>query len=247
MKKIIIFTAFIAISFSLGAVFKNRADQSGTKSGKYVPSDLITKSKLKDMPVPHALEDYALFQSIGKVTNVVIGDFKSGENKITLITDNNADGVVDAVSTWDYEQKKFSEIPKPSEHISKEKFLQMKKDIFAGASDSGLRSNPEGIHFLKKVMEERATRMVKVSKHNRGYRIAVTDADDTRKNRLVFSYSDNGILGKDAAFEVHYRIVGEYNLIPVIKTGVFCKNSVDPYVIEVIEEIKKIISDNYKE
>ena len=99
MKKIIVFTAFIAISFSLGAVFKNRADQSGTKSGKYVPSDLITKSKLKDMPVPHALEDYALFQSIGKVTNIVIGDFKSGENKITLVTDNNAAGVVDSVNT----------------------------------------------------------------------------------------------------------------------------------------------------
>ena len=95
MKKIIVFTAFVVISFSLSAVLKNRADQSQTKSGKYVPSDLVTKSKLKDMPVPHALEDYALLQSIGKVTNIIIGDFKSGENKITLITDKNADGEVD--------------------------------------------------------------------------------------------------------------------------------------------------------
>ena len=247
MKKIFLFLAFILLSFSVGATTRKRAELSQTKYGKYIPSDIITKTKLKDLPVPQSLENYAFLQSIGKTTNIVIGDFESGENIITLITDTNADGTVDFVSEWNLELKKFREYPKPAEFITKEKFLQLKKDIFYGNYSDKLKPNREALTFLSKIMTERATRMMRVNKNNQGYMISVQDADDTKRNRLTFSFSDNGNRGKDISFEVVYRVVGEYDVIPVIRYGVFCKNSFDPYVLEIINDIKKVITDNYTE
>jgi len=236
----------IAASGLLHATYKRKPVQSQVEKGVYVPADLVTRLKLKDMPVPSSGQDYALYQSIGAVTNIVIGEFRSGLNRLTLASDTNSDGEVDILAYWYVDSKKYREVPRPAEVISKDRFLEMKKGIFAGAA-SDIHPNPEGVPFLKRLVLERETKTMRIAKSRNGYVITLQDPDDPGRNRILYSFSDNGINGVDLNFDVIYRNVGENSIAPVIRQSVFASGSRDPFAKQIVDELGKHLVDNYRE
>jgi hypothetical protein len=236
----------IAASGLLHATYKRKPVQSQVASGVYVPADVITRLKLKDMPIPSSGQDYALYQSIGAVTNVVIAEFRSGLNRLTLASDTNSDGEVDILVYWYADSRKFRDVSRPGEVISKERFLEMKKAIVAGVN-SDIHPNPEGVPFLKRLVLERETKTMRIAKSRNGYVITLQDPDDQGRNRILFSFSNNGINGVDLNFDVIYRNVGENSMAPVIRQCVFASGSRDPFAKQIVEELGKHLMDNYRE
>ena len=209
MKNLFIFIlCFIFVSSSFGLVAaKRKTPQTQILKGSYIPYDPVTKAKVKDLPIPNNGQDYAIYQSINDITNVIIGDFKSGKNTITLISDTHSDGEVDCVFYWYADTKKYKDEPNPKSIISKEKFLKYKKHIFRGII-TDLSPNREGTAFIKKMVLDRATKPVNISKKHLGYVLHMKDIDEPSHNRLTFSFSNNGINGTDLSFAVFFRNIG---------------------------------------
>ncbi|MGL4368795.1 MAG: hypothetical protein ACRCUT_03870 [Spirochaetota bacterium] len=138
MNKKMIFFASAAVICSLlfpaAAAKKPQKVMPTVKEGKYNETDLLTASKLPYLPIPGTKEDYAIFQSIGKVSTIVIGRFSQGEKEIVYLSDRNGDGKVDEGSSYFPDIKKFKAIGNPGGEYPAERFRKMKMDIINGIS-----------------------------------------------------------------------------------------------------------------
>ncbi len=226
---------------NVDATVRGRPIQSNIKSGIYVPKDAITVPKLKDLPIPSTNDNYAFYQSIDKISNIVIGTFNSGERRITLIQDKNADGKVDTVAHLFVDLKRINVLPKPEEYCSAKQFEQYKEDIVNGNIEN-ISPNPEGTSYLKELLKTPAN-IVRV-KH--GFKVYRTDTDEPTKERVSYFFSHRGISGADIVFEVRYYNRGAARVSPLIDKGVYCINSKDTFAIKVAKEyIKKISKHIY--
>jgi hypothetical protein len=244
MKKAILFLSVLfsifALVFSQQHIFaKGKNLQTKVKKGIYIPRDQIKISTLSSLPIPASGEDYYLIQSIGKVTTVIIGEFKTGKNRITMIQDKNADGKVDLMAYYYHASNKFRKQPKPEKIYPSEKFKKLKIDVM-----NGVKGNSEGVPFLKSVVKD-VTPYTKIFRVRHGYKLVVFDADNTKRDRISFLYSNNGVHGFDLAFQVKYYNVRETLVKPVIEYAVYCRNSYDPAVAEVAKDIIAFTSEYY--
>ncbi len=234
-KKTAVYTVAVStiITVSVLAAGAGRKPlQSNIGKGVYIHNDLITKENIKSLPIPLTLEDYSFYQSIGKVSNVVMGRFKKGLKKVTLVTDRDADGKVDLICTWMVDNNTVDVEPKPGEAISPEKFKEMKSDIVNGKRDE-LSPNPEGINYLKVLLKTPST----IIRMRNGYRVAMKDPDAMFIERVSYYYSDNGVHGVDMAFEVKYQHVGHVRMQPLIPIWVYCKDSYDPFAVDLVKTL----------
>lgn len=228
----------IAVAMAGGA-FIDAGAQSGRKplqhniaSGKYIHNDLVTMSNIKHLPIPATNDDYAIFQSIGRASNVIIGKFKTGARQVLLITDNNADGKVDFACVWNVDSGVIDITPKPETVYGEAQFRQMKDDIVNGKS--GLANpNPEGIAYLRALLNKPSN----IVKMRSGFRVSGYDPDVAGLERVSYFFSDNGVHGSDLAFEVKYNNVGQLRIRPIITVWVYCKDSYDPFVIETVKTL----------
>ncbi|HSV96012.1 MAG TPA: hypothetical protein VLM75_03650 [Spirochaetota bacterium] len=236
----------IAVPMTFGA-FIDAGAQSGRKplqnniaSGKYIHNDLVTMFNVKQLPVPATNDDYAIFQSIGKVSNVIIGRFKKGARQVVLITDNDADGKVDFACVWNVDGGAVDITPKPETVYGEAQFRQMKDEIVNGKS--GLVSpNPEGIAYMR-VLLERTSNIIKM---RNGFRVSGSDPDVVGLERVNYFFSDNGVHGADLAFEVKYNNIGQIRVIPIITVWVYCKDSSDPFVIETVKKLNAEAAERF--
>lgn len=216
--------AIIALSVYGYAASAKKPLQSNIERGMYIHQELVTKDKIPGLPIPLTNEDYVILQSIGKVTNIVIGKFKTGDRTITLITDSNADGTVDSAYTWYVDDNKLDTDPKPETTYSVAQFAQMKEEIVNGKS-ARLSPNSEGIPYMRMLLKKPSN----ITKMRNGFRVSGTDPD-INLERVSFFFSDNNVNGADLAFEVKYINVGQIRMLPIITIGVYCKDSFDPFV-----------------
>lgn len=227
----------IMISFlkvNLDSSTRGKSIQSSIEKGQYIPSDLVTVQNLIRLPIPYSNEDYAFYQSIGKISNIVIGNFKHGERKITLITDKNADGKVDLVADWFIDLERIDIHGNPDKYCSAEKFVKMKENILIGKSES-LSPNPEGLSYLKTLLKTTGN----ITRVRHGFKVFGDDTDQKSKRRVSYYYSNNGVHGVDLAFEVKYYNLGTKRVSPPINFAVYCKNSFDPFTIEMVKKLLK--------
>ena len=215
--------------------------QSSVRSGMYIPHELVTVSILKKMPIPHTNEDYALYQSIGRVSNIVIGKFKAGQREIVLITDKDADGVVDFSCRWRVDDDRLDIDPRPSELCNAQRFAKMKEDILNGRSGE-LAPNPEGLPYMRSLMK-RSSNIVKLKN---GYRIYGLDPDDSTLERVSYYFADNGNKGFDLAFEVRYTNMGPVRLSPVVNVAAYCKESFDPFLNDFVKRLLGEAKEHYR-
>ncbi len=210
------------------------------KSGVYIPKELVTAGKLKFLIVPYSNVNYKFYQSIGKVTNIVLGNFNRSAKKITLISDKNSDGVVDIVAHWDPDLKKMELEKFPEKYCSSEKFAAYKKEII----DSKVNLiNPEkaSLQLLNHLIKDAAN----ISRNKNGYRVVQKDLDAPGRERTVFYLADNGVNGVDLLFQHNYYYAGIKTVKPVIQYPVYCKDSFDPFAKELVKKIIKNISKYY--
>jgi len=229
----------VFLAAAIGMVYADASKkplQSNVAKGVYIQNDLITKENIKSLPIPLTLENYAIYQSIGKVSNVISGEFRTGAKKITLISDKDGDGKVDLLCMWMLEGDTINIDPKPGDIVSPEKFAQMKTDIINGKRGT-LTPNEEGVPYLKVLMKT-PSNIVRV---RNGYRVSMRDPDAMNMERVSYFYSDNGVHGVDMAFQVKYQHIGRVRMQPLVPIWVYCKDSYDPFAVETV---KKLISES---
>lgn len=228
----VLFIAIVAIT-ALHAKTSQIPLQESIASGVYLETAIIKIGDLRNMPVPASNEDYALLQSIGKVTSVVIGNFGKGCRKITLIQDKDSDGTVDRVSEWYVDRKEYVHSSKPSETYSSEKFKQLKQDILQGKRET-VKPNWEGLPRVKEEIQSPDN----VRREGLGYRAVIKDAD-TSQERVIFTYADRDNQGVDLVFEVKYYNKGVARVSPPINYSVYCKGSRDSVIKEAVVELEE--------
>jgi len=240
MKKLSVVIMILFVTGTTG-LFSAENIEYEIESGKYVVKRNLTKRSLRTMPVPKTNKDYALLQSIGNECNIVIGNFASDEQRITLLKDKNNDGTVDYVAHWLVDLKQFRVEDKPGEFCSAAKFKQYKRDIFYG-KQSDIVPNMEGLSYLAK--------LVKGSGHVRrwysGYKVAEFDVDNYNKVRVEYVFSDNRNRGVDIIVQVHYHYQGIVKMVPTIQYGIYCKNSSDAFIREMAKEMITQVSGKKK-
>lgn len=220
---------------------------SGIKSGSYLVGNIITIKELRGLPIPKTKTDYAFYQAINNVSNVVIGKFSAGDRVITLITDTGTydekqrktddkpDGKVDLVVHWYVDLKKIAKEPNPDKYCSVEKFAKMKEEILSGESDT-IYPNKEGLTYLRELLKKPSN----IQRVQYGYRVSMADTDEPTKERVIYFYSHSDVDGASMAFEVKYNYVGLARLSPIINYTVYCKRSRDPFAIE---QVKKLVKE----
>jgi hypothetical protein len=213
--------------------------KTGIARGQYIPTIDVSIKDMRSLPVPLSNENYAFLQSLDAVTNIVVGNFSSGERVITLIKDKNSDGEVDLVAHWYVDEEKFKFDPAPAATYPSAVFDRMKMEILNGRGTS-LSPNPEGIEFIRILFQVPGN----IQKWRTGYLVFKYDPDVITREMSRFSYSMSAGCA-DVAFEMLYMRKGTARISPVINQGVYCKNSRDAKIIEVVrgllEETKRSV------
>lgn len=257
MKKRII--AIIAVSLIIGfaqlnveASQRGKPIQSQVEKGTYVEKDIINPDTLKWMPIPASTVDYALYQAINRVSNVVLGSFKMGDRVITLIQDINADGKVDTVAHWFIDLKRLDKEPVAAAFCSAEQFKKLKEIIINGKKESislggknyTISPNKYGMAEIKRLIK----RSSNISKHKQGLRIKRTDPDERTLEMLVFSFTFNTQDNTaDMAFNVKYYDRGQSRISPIINYCVYCSKSEDPFAIETVKQLREMTKNYFAE
>lgn len=245
-----IIISLMVLSVSGSVLYGERnvsASTSQIVEGRYNESDVITAGVLRTLPVPKSNQNYAIYQSIGKVTNIVLGQFKAGENQIVLLSDIDSDGKVDKGFIYSTYDKKTIKINGLSKVYTEEKFKKMKLEILNGES-SDMNPNPDGANYLKKLIQNKSPLIRKV-KFKNGYKVYINDPDDESKHRAMYYYSNNqrSTGGVDLAFQVLYHNVGSQMISPIISYNVYCNDSDDAVAAEYVDELSKMTKTMFGE
>ncbi len=225
---ILTLAAFIATGAVVYAVSEFKHD--------YLTKEPITRDRLRFLPVPADFRNYFLLQSIGDVTNVVIGDFVGAEKFICLVTDQGSDDVIDNVVEYYPDIKKYTQPGKPTTAFFTN-LKDIKKQIIEGTIFRNTYSNKmNSVDLLKQRLE----RGRDIYRTGYGYSVKVYDPDNPSTIMSEFFFSKRG--GKyDLIFATYYYRVFNTQISPSIYFSVYCKDSKDPMIAEVVESLLKMV------
>lgn len=258
-KKIFMLILIICTANNLESAPKGGSIQTNIASGNYVPGEIITQQSFQILPIPQTNNDYALYQSIGIVSNVVIGSFESGERTITLIQDRNSDGKVDIVKHWFITLKTLSKEPVPEKYCTAETFRILKESIVngegrtvvLGGQNYKLGTIPQGISKVRygiPGLNVLLKNPANISKSKQGLRARSVDSDDPSSETITYSFSYNNEDGTaDMAFDVKYYYRFNSKVSPIINMFVYCKNSKDPFAIETVKMLMESTKDYFED
>lgn len=248
-KKLIILlpvcALFLLVQPDLESNQRGEPIQTQIEKGSYVPGEPVTAANMKLLPIPIGTYDYCFYQSIQKVSNVVIGKFKIGEREILLIQDMDADGKVDLVAHWFIDLDRVDRESEPDKYCPAETFKKLKELIVNGKTEVitfggqnyTISPNKEGITEIEKLIKVPSN----ITKYKEGLRIKKIDTDERSKEIMVFSFSQNTADNTiDMAFEVKYFYYGKSRKSPVINQGVYCLKSVDPFALETVKKLREM-------
>lgn len=218
----------LSVSLSQGTV-NPKADLFVTKP--------INKQTIHFLPVTSDWRNYYVLQSINDETNIIIGDFLRSEINLTLIMDKGSDGTVDKVIEYFPKSDKIEEPLKPSSKLFTE-FTQMKKDIIEGSIfKNNFTYKMNSLSDLKKHIQLGRN----IYKYEFGYTVKIYDPDKPTSIMSEFSFQKNLDGRCDLVFTTYYYYSFKTVISPEVIYSVYCKNSKDPYVLEVIESLYKLI------
>lgn len=250
MKKItiIILSICLLVLFSQHNLESNQRGepvQTQIEKGSYVPGESVTAANMKLLPIPIGTNDYCFYQSIQKVSNVVIGKFKIGEREILLIQDMDADGKVDLVAHWFIDLDRIDREGEPDKFCPAETFKKLKELIVNGRTEVisfggqnyTIAPNKAGISEIEKLIKIPSN----ITKYKEGLRIKKIDTDERSREIMVFSFSQNTADNTtDMAFDIKYYQLGRSRKSPVINLGVYCLKSVDPFALETVKKLREM-------
>ena len=203
----------------------------------YLVKDLITRPRLRLLPIPSDFRNYFVLQSIDNTTNVIIGDFVGAERLISLITDEGSDESINAVSEYFPDSAKFTSPEKPST-----KFFtgmkEVKQQIINGSIFRNSYSNKMNSLDL---LRQRLERGKDIFRRGYGYSVKIYDPDRPNTIMSEFYFSKNQ--GRyDLIFATYYYKIFNTTIAPSVYFSVYCRNSKDPVVAEVVDSLLKIVA-----
>jgi len=253
-KTLIIICAAIILSLiqiNLNSAQRGLVIPTNIEKGVYIPADIVTLKNMKYLPIPKDANDYVFYQSIQKISNVVIGRFKQGNREIILLQDNDNDGKVDLAAHWMIETNIIDREGEPEKFCTAENFRKLKEAIVNGKSESftiggkavAISPNRGAFPQLETIIKSNSN----ILKSKEGMRVFKVDPDELSSEMDVFTYSINSKDGTvDLAFDIKYYYSGQNRTSPIINMCVYCLKSQDPYAIETVKKISDLVSRYYQ-
>lgn len=228
MKKIKILTLIAIASIAISAS---------------VTSDLQIKSvdpdRLKFFPVPEDNKNYFFLQSIDNVTKIIIGDFTEPEKRIILITLANDYKTIQSVIEYNPVTEELRSIKSSPSKFFTTDTEGLKRAIIEGTIFKNNYTDPmRSLDVLKAVLNRKEKYSIIADTY--GYNVKFADIDDRRKHSAIFSYGKTE-KGYYLLFKTEFYREGFASLRqPILPYSVYCKNTNDPIIKEIVEDLFKI-------
>lgn len=226
---------FVAFTLVVGSV----ALFAGTA---FLQTKDISREKLKIYPVPDDYRNYFFLQSIGNETVIVIGDFTGSkktdsQKTITMIIDKNSDGTIDEVLEYYPDDHLFKQRIKPSTPLFQGSMNDMKKKIVEGTVFREYYAyKMKSLDILKRKIEDGSD----IRKDGEGYRVTYFDPD--APSTIMSSFFFMKKVGRyHLVFQTRYYKLFKGKITPPLEYSVYCRDSSDPYIAEVVDELLKSV------
>lgn len=200
----------------------------------------LDAGRLKLFPVPKDHRNYFFLQSIEDKTQIVIGDFSQSDNKrLVLITLGNDFNTIKSVVEY-YPEKNSLLVKKDSESKFFTKDVnKLKKDIINGTlfrdNHADRMKSYDALDMLFKKMD--ATTILP---DTYGFTVKLTEIDEPNKPMGLFTFGKSET-GYYLQFRTeYYRLNSRTTATPVLRYSVYCKDTNDPVVKELVDELFKI-------
>ena len=203
----------------------------------FLQIESISPEKLMVFPIPDDYRSYFFLQSIEDETAIVIGDFTGSEKMIVQIIDRECNNTVDKVMEFYPDTKKQKSPKKTASKFFSGNVAELKKDIISGKVFKENYSYKMGsIDTLKYKLELGEN----VYPHEHGYSVRFYDPD--APSTIMSDYFFGKKHGKyDLMFRTAYYKLFKSKIQPPLEYSVYCKNSKDPIIAEVVESLLKML------
>lgn len=205
----------------------------------FMATEVFTKTRMQFLPIPGDFRNYFVIQSIDDNTNILIGDFVGSDKMFSLVMDDGSDGKIDRVIEYFPDSKKFTT---PSQPTTK---------FFSGLNDFK-REVIEGTIFKNNytykmssldLLRSRIEKGRDIFKADYNYNVKIYDPD--KPSTVMGEFFFGKRLGRyDLIFATYYYKIFYTQIAPVISYSVYCKNSKDPVVAEIVESLLKMMPRN---
>jgi len=225
MKKIykILIIVFISVNFVFANSFFNTP---------------ISQESITLLTIPKDYRNYFLMQSIDDDTRILIGDFSNSEKLFSLLIDKDSNGKMDKVIEYYPDSKDFTNPQKSTSTFFEGDFETMKRNIINGSIYKNnysfrMKSFDTVVNLIKKGKN--------IYKSGRGYSIKFYDPDEPSTIMSQFFFSKHQ--GRyDLIFQTNYYKIYRIKIKPAFKYSVYCKNSKDAVVAEIVEKLLKMMN-----
>jgi len=171
-------------------------------------------------------------QSIDDTTSVIIADYISNEKVIAHITDRDSDGKVDEIIEYLPDTKRMIRSSKPRTQYYTD-FDKIKREIINGKI---FRNSYTYMMESAPLLEHRLKQQKDIYKKDRGYNAVIYDPDNpSLKQSEFFFMKKHGRYYLKFVTYYYYRY--NYKIAPPVMFSVYCENSKDKVVKEIVESL----------
>ncbi|HNX60743.1 MAG TPA: hypothetical protein PKK43_16695 [Spirochaetota bacterium] len=212
------------------------AQGATVKESSFLLKEELIPGIVKMLPVPVDFRNYFVLQAIDSSTSILIGDFSGSEKMISLSVDKNQDGKEDSVSEYFPDSKKSTKPSVPSTPLYTS-FDQTRTDIINGKI---FANNYSYRMFSLNTLKERLKLGKDIYGWSYGYNVKIYDPDNpsTIMGEYFFS-KKNGLY--TLIFATYYFKLYKTRVTPPLYYSVFCKDTKDPKIVQVVEELYKLV------
>jgi len=193
----------------------------------------ISREKLTMFPIPADYRNYFFLQSIDDNTSIIIGDFTGAEKLVAHILDEGSDNTIDQVFDYYPEKNKTKVLKRSNSMFFKNDIAELKRDIIDG------KIFRENYSYKMKSLETLNFKLdqgTDIYPYGDGYSIKFYDPDASTTIMSEFFFAKK--LGRyDLIFKTNYYKLFRSNIQPPVNFSVYCKNSKDPIVAKIVEDL----------
>lgn len=229
MKKIVALSILILIS---STAFPVLIDDIQVKK--------LDADRLKLYPVPHDHRNYFFLQSVDNITQIVIGDFsKNDKKKLILITLGDDYNTIKSVVEYEPDKKSLRKRKESESQFFTTDIAKLKKDIITGALFNNSHADRmKSYDALEMIFKKNEATTVLPDTY--GFTVKLTEVDELNRPMALFTFGRSET-GYFLQFRTeYYRINARNTVNPVLRYSVYCKNTNDPVIKDLVEELFKI-------
>ncbi len=200
----------------------------------------IDADRLKLFPVPKDHRNYFFLQSIDNMTQILIGDFsKNDKKKIILITLGEDFNTIKSVLEYEPDNRSLRKRKETESQFFNKDIAKLKKDIITGALFNDSHADKmKSYDALEMIFKKNEATTVLPDTY--GFTIKLTEVDEINRPMALFTFGRSET-GYYLQFRTeYYRINARNTITPILRYSVYCKDTNDPVVKDLVEELFKI-------